>query len=228
MTCYDVAEEFGKPLLCALNRRFDQGILDVYERTRNGAVGDIHIVKTTSRDSPFPPVDYLKISGGIFHDCAVHDIDLICWIVGETPISVYTQANAFNTSVAQLSDVDTVAIVLKFPSGVVAQIDLSRFAAYGYDQRLEVFGNKGMLVNENIRPTAVRFSNAQGTHQPPIYDSFPTRYDQSYKNELDHFLDVIMGKAELRIKKEDTILSFKVVEACENSLKTRNAVVLSN
>lgn len=228
VSCYNEAEKVGKPLFCALNRRFDPGIMDIYARARKGAVGEIHMVKKTSRDSPIPPVEYLKISGGIFHDCAVHDIDIICWIVGEIPTSVYAQAHAFVPGIAELSDVDTVAIVLKFPSGVIAQIDLSRFAAYGYDQRLEVFGNKGMIVNENNRPVAVQLSNTQGTHQLPIYNSFPTRYAESYSRELEHFLDVLVGKAELIIKKEDTLLALKVVEACEKSLKTGNKVSFLN
>lgn len=184
------------------------------------------MIKTTSRDSPCPSVEYLMISGGIFHDCAVHDIDLICWILDEAPSTVYAQAHAFVPDIAKLSDVDTVAIVLKFPSGAIAQVDLSRFAAYGYDQRLEVFGNKGMLVNENLRPAAVQFSSAQGTLHPPLYDSFPTRYAEAYERELDHFVDVVLGKAELRVSKDDTIRALKVAEACETSLKTGTAVAL--
>ena len=214
-------------MLCAFNRRFDPGICALYDASKNGTIGDIHMVKTTSRDSPLPSTDFLKISGGIFHDCAVHDIDVICWILGQAPTIVYAQAHAFLPQIANLSDVDTVAIVLKFPSGTLAQIDLSRFAAYGYDQRLEVFGNKGMLVNDNLRSTALQFSNTQGTHLPPIQYSFPTRYDKAYELEMEHFLDVIAGKDDLKVTKADTMLAVKVASACEISLKTGKAVEFS-
>ena len=86
--CYKAAAEVGKPLFCAFNRRFDPSFSSVRRRVLQGQVGHVHMIKTTSRDSPLPSLDYLKISGGIFHDCAVHDIDLITWILGEYPSKV--------------------------------------------------------------------------------------------------------------------------------------------
>ena len=136
--CYKEASDAGLPLLCAFNRRFDPGFKRVYKQVREGKVGKVHMIKTTSRDYPPPPMEYLRQSSGMFHDCAVHDLDVVCWILGETPVEVYAQGTAQHPEIAAMNDVDTIAIVLKFPSGTLATIDLSRHSSYGYDQRLEV------------------------------------------------------------------------------------------
>lgn len=136
--CYDLAERVERPLFCAFNRRFDHGMCSLRNQVKTGKIGQLYQIKTTSRDSPLPSIAYLKISRGIFHDCAVHDIDMVCWIAGEEPSGVFAQGSAFDPEIGALGDVDTVAIVLKFPSGIIASIDLSRHSTYGYDQRLEV------------------------------------------------------------------------------------------
>ena len=74
----------------------------------------------------------------MLHDCSVHDIDVICWILGEYPRTVYMQAHSFIREIGELGDVDQVNITMKFPSGVIAAIDLNRDSCYGYDQRIEV------------------------------------------------------------------------------------------
>ena len=136
--CYDVAAAMGQPLYCAFQRRFDLGYSKIHRQVREGKLGKIHQVKTTSRDSPVPSIDYLKISHGMYHDCAVHDIDLICWVLDEEPEGVIAQGTTMDPKIAALGDVDTIAIILKFPSGALATINLSRHSSYGYDQRLEV------------------------------------------------------------------------------------------
>ena len=127
-----------KPLFCAFNRRFDPGMSAVYRQVKEGKIGKVYQIKTCSRDSPLPPISFLKISNGMYHDCAVHDIDMICWIVGEVPVGVMALGSTFNNGIKALNDVDTIAIILKFPSGILGSIDLSRHSSYGYDQRLEV------------------------------------------------------------------------------------------
>ena len=141
MECYNLAEQVKQPLYCAFNRRFDSGMSSLQCQVKEGKIGTLFHIKTTSRDSPFPTIAYLKTSKGIFRDCAIHDIDLVCWIVGEKPCSVFAQASAFNPEIAAIGDVDTAVIVLKFPSGVLASIDVNRHSQYGYDQRLEVLNS---------------------------------------------------------------------------------------
>ena len=145
--CYKESYDAGLPLLCAFNRRFDPGFRQVYQQVNEGKIGKVHMIKTTSRDSPLPPIAYLKQSQGMFHDCAVHDLDVVCWIMGEAPVEVFAQGTALHPEIAAMDDVDTIAIVLKFPSGALATIDLSRHSSYGYDQRLEVRCNSSMVDN---------------------------------------------------------------------------------
>ena len=136
-SCYDAAAKVNRPLFCAFNRRFDPGMSKIQQQVKEGKIGQIYQIKTTSRDSPRPSIDYIKISTGMYHDCGVHDIDMVCWIVGEEPVGVMAVGVCFDPEVKVIGDIDTVAIILKFPSGVLATIDLNRHSNYGYDQRLE-------------------------------------------------------------------------------------------
>lgn len=224
--CYDTAKSQNLPLICSFNRRFDPGLRDIYNRTKSGEVGQLQVVKLTSRDSPLPAFDYLKTSKGIYHDCAVHDLDILAWMFGEKPVSVYTTAHSFIKQIGEMNDVDTLAIVLKFPSGGIGMVDISRFSCFGYDQRFEAFGDKGMLVQHNYKPSNVEFSGVNGASTGRIHHSFPERYKESYINALEHFLDVYEGKCAPDITKESTLLSCDIVEACESSLKSGQAVFL--
>ena len=136
--CYNLADKMKCPMLCAFNRRFDPQLSKIRQETVEGKVGQVHHIKMTSRDAPVPSMAYLKISNGIFHDCAVHDVDMACWLAGEKPITVFAQGSAFDPEIEAIGDLDTAAIVLKFPSGALASIALSRHSQEGYDQRLEV------------------------------------------------------------------------------------------
>ena len=136
--CYKEARQMGLPLMCAFNRRFDYGMASVHDRVKDGQVGKPHLIKTTSRDHPFPSIDFLRNSSGMFRDCAIHDIDVICWVMGSFPDEVFAHAHAHHPEIKDIGDIDTVAIVMKFETGAMATIDLSRYSSYGYDQRLEV------------------------------------------------------------------------------------------
>lgn len=218
--CYEMAHKVGKPILCGFNRRFDPSFCYLRDQVQAGTVGQVHMIKTVARDSPLPSVEYLKISGGIFHDCAVHDVDLICWVIGEYPTHVFASATAFIPEVAEMNDYDTVAFTMKFPSGAISMTDLSRFAAYGYDQRLEVFGPKGMVASGNERPYLMTTSTAQGESQPPLLYSFPSRYYDGYINELNHFCDVIQGLDDLQLPGENTLKVSTITTALEKSAAT--------
>ncbi|CAH1775979.1 unnamed protein product [Owenia fusiformis] len=226
-SCYDEAKRAGKPLFCSFNRRYDPALQSIYREVKAGKIGQVQTIKTCARDCPLPPIAYLKTSGGIFHDCAVHDIDLVCWILEEYPCSVFAMAHAHVPEIAAMGDVDSVAIMMKFPSGAIATIDLSRNAKYGYDQRIEAFGDKGMIASENQQPDNVQFSGNDGKLSTPIQHSFPTRYRESYINALQHFLNVLQGKEELAITKTSTLKCNKVATACEESYKTGVSIQLN-
>lgn len=224
--CYKVADNQNLPLLCAFNRRFDPTIRSVFDRVRKDDIGNVQVVKTTSRDSPLPSEGFLRISGGIFHDCCVHDVDIICWMLGEAPHTVFCLAHAFHSHIGAMNDVDTVGVVMKFPSGAIGQIDLSRHAVYGYDQRVEVFGSGGMLTSDNQSTLGATYFHTTGSTQNPIKFSFPQRYSEAYDLELNHFIDVIKQKDDLLISKDDVLRSFNVVEAIEKSFQTGQPVSL--
>ncbi|XP_033641988.1 myo-inositol 2-dehydrogenase-like [Asterias rubens] len=214
--CYDLAEKNGQFLFCAFNRRQDPSIRELHKRVRRGDLGQIQSIKTCSRDSPIPTKEYLKISGGIFHDCAVHDIDVVCWILGEFPDVVYTQAHAFHKNVAELGDVDQVNITMKFASGIIATIDLNREASYGYDQRIEVFGSNGMLeTRNNSKINLVGHLGKNGASSDPVPFSFPQRYADAYREELDYFIDYVLGlDKHVEVTRTDTIMATIIAETC--------------
>jgi len=222
--CYKESEKLGVPLLCGYQRRHDPSFVQLQETCKNGGIGKIHICKTMSRDNPVPTIAYLKISGGIFHDCGSHDIDLCRWILNEDPSEVYAMANAFRKEIAEINDYDTVLITLKYPSGALASIDLSREAVYGYDQRIEVLGSGGMVQAMNRQPTSMVLSNKQGVTIDPNCYSFPQRYEHAYAKELDHFADVVLGKVAPKLTHDDARKVAIIADAAEESARTGKAV----
>jgi len=224
--CFDVALQKQRVLLCAFNRRYDPAFSALQGAVRRGDVGTLHSLSTVSRDCPKPSLDYLKISGGIFHDCIVHDVDLACWVVGQLPVKVFAVASAFDRDISALGDHDTVVVTLVFPGGVLAHCDISREAVYGYDQRLEALGSSGGLSSHNQRPHQLVASNAQGATQVPIHHSFPSRYSEAYLRQLEHFIALTEGSAKLEITKEHVVGVTKVVEALEESVRTGGMITV--
>jgi len=222
--CYDKAKKAGLPLLCSFNRRFDPSFKTLVSRVRAGDLGKLHVVKTVARDSPLPPMDYIKTSNGIFHDCIIHDIDLLCWTIGEFPTKVFASATAHRDDIKSLNDFDTVVLQMTFPGGAFGTTDISRFSVYGYDQRLEAFGPKGMLQCDNQRTQEVKHFTNEGIQDQPIFYSFPSRYDASYKHAFDHFLNVLEGKEELTVTAEQTLKACTIASAAEKSARTGQAV----
>eukprot|EP01104_Vermistella_antarctica_P002710 TRINITY_DN12928_c0_g1_i1.p1 TRINITY_DN12928_c0_g1~~TRINITY_DN12928_c0_g1_i1.p1 ORF type:complete len:355 (-),score=94.39 TRINITY_DN12928_c0_g1_i1:32-1096(-) len=191
--CYQLAKDVDRTLICGFQRRFDPSFGQVRDRVKDGAIGRVLVIRSTSRDSPFPPLEFLKTSGGVFHDCGSHDIDLVRWVVGENPVEVYAIAHSVVDCVKALDDSDQVIMTFKFPGGVLATIDLSRISAYGYDQRLEVHGDKGMIQSNNVSDHAVTYHTAPGATVPPPCYSFPQRFKIAYQQEVNHFVDLIRG-----------------------------------
>ena len=196
------------------------------DRVKNDVIGQVQVIKATSRDSPMPSTGFLNISGGFFHDCGVHDVDLICWIMGEAPQTVFCLAHAFHPHIGAMNDVDTVGVVMKFPSGAIGQIDLSRHAVYGYDHRIEVFGSNGMLTSDNQNSLSSTHYHTKGSTQHPIKFSFPQRYSEAFNLEMNHFIDVIKTKENLQVSKKDVLRASYVIDAIEESCKTGKPVKL--
>jgi len=207
-------------------------------------MGKVHQIRTVARDNPVPSYDYLRISGGIFHDCAVHDMDLCRFLLSSQKsgddqnlevTSVYVQAHCYDPEIAKMNDVDTVHIILQFGNKTNKNVchtttDLSRHGVYGYDQRCEIFAEKGLLCSENVRDSFItqslarnlpngEFSSGHGLVSAPVQYTFAQRYMASYTAELDHFVDLIRNTSTCknRVLPADTILVSLLADACEES-----------
>jgi myo-inositol 2-dehydrogenase / D-chiro-inositol 1-dehydrogenase len=182
----------GVPLMIGFNRRFDPAHRAVRDAVVSGEVGDPQLVRISSRDPAPPPLDYIKVSGGIFLDMTIHDFDMARFVTGSEVVEVYAQgAIRIEPALAAVPDLDTAVVTLTHADECITVIDNSRQAVYGYDQRVEVFGSKGMAASENplAFPGVVR--TAGGTHLPPLPYFFIERYIPSYVREWVAFVDAI-------------------------------------
>ena len=211
-SCFELAEKTDLPLFVGFNRRFDPSFSSLASEVKASKVGQLQMLRVTSRDSPLPTMDYISKSNGIFHDCIVHDFDMLRFITGKDPVEIYTLGSSFVEEIRALNDLDNVLVALKYDNGMIASIDVNRFASYGYDQRIEVFGSKGMLQAENRLPITTLLSNNDGLLKPKIEHSFPTRYREAYQRELEAFRDCILQGAETPITHQDVRMSFILSE----------------
>ncbi|MFM8651736.1 MAG: inositol 2-dehydrogenase [Acidimicrobiaceae bacterium] len=183
------------PLMLGFNRRYDPTHRSVRDSVANGVVGDVHVARITSRDPAPPPVAYAKVSGGIFIDMTIHDFDMARYVVGSEIVSVYaTGAVRIVPEFAEIGDLDTVATMLQHANGAITMIDNSRQAVYGYDQRVEVFGSKGLVGSDNPLMTSTISRNENGTQLAKMPYFFLDRYIPSYIAEWNEFMGVATGK----------------------------------
>ena len=216
-TCFGLAKRNKLPLFVGFNRRFDPSFSSLARGVKEGQVGVLQMLRVTSRDSPLPAMDYIGRSHGIFHDCIVHDFDMLRFITDEDPVEIYTVGSSFVQGISALGDLDNVLVALKYDSGMIASIDVNRFASYGYDQRIEVFGSKGMLQAENRSPVSTVLSSGEGLLRPTIEHSFPTRYREAYRQELAVFTNCVREGTPLPVSHEDVRMSFILSELGEQS-----------
>jgi myo-inositol 2-dehydrogenase/D-chiro-inositol 1-dehydrogenase len=187
-----VVERNKSTLMIGFNRRFDPNIGELESRVRKGAVGDIEIVTVISRDPNPPPAEYIKGSGGLFRDMMIHDFDMARFVMGEVFVVVQAVGSSLvDKAIGIAGDVDTAAVQMQTASGRIAVITNSRRATYGYDQRMEVHGSKGMLSVRNVHNTTVELHDAQGTQADPVQNFFLERYGQAYANEIKSFITAV-------------------------------------
>jgi len=171
----------GARLQVGFNRRFDPAHRSVHDAVRTGTIGDIHLVRISSRDPAPPSLDYIARSGGIFLDMTVHDFDMARFVVGSEVVEVFARgAVRVDPAIGELGDVDTAVVVLRHENGCLTVIDNSRQAEYGYDQRVEAFGSLGMASSGNPSAHTGSLLTAAGSSQPPLPHFFVERYVPSY------------------------------------------------
>jgi myo-inositol 2-dehydrogenase / D-chiro-inositol 1-dehydrogenase len=226
--CLNVVEETKAKLMVGFNRRFDPHFMAARKAIDDGQIGDVEMVTITSRDPGLPPIEYIKRSGGIFRDMTIHDFDMARFLLGEEPMSVNaTAAVLVDKSVGEAGDYDSASVLLQTKSGRQAMISNSRRAVYGYDQRIEVHGSKGMVSAENLRPVSIELANSLGYTRPPIHDFFMTRYAQAYANELASFIVAIEKGSAISPSGADGLAALALADAALKSVKEKRQIVLA-
>ncbi|MCF8277599.1 MAG: Gfo/Idh/MocA family oxidoreductase [Flavobacteriales bacterium] len=222
-TCFALAREHGKALHLGFQRRLDKNFVALKRRLPE--LGAAKIVKASSRDNPKPSYEYLSISGNIFHDMLIHDFDMLMFLFGaQVPQTVFAAGHTYDATIKGFNDYDTVLVSIKFANGLVCSIDTSRTSAYGYDQRIEVFGEKGMATVDNERNNAVNvYTEAGGNHEPFNY-SFPQRYKDAYLEELLQFSEGIQNGVFTNVAETECVLSHELADAALESIKAGEAI----
>ncbi|MGH7050866.1 MAG: inositol 2-dehydrogenase [Acetobacteraceae bacterium] len=220
------ASRLGARAMVAFNRRFDPSAAALRAAIDRGEIGEVRQVILTSRDPEPPPPSYVASSGGIFRDMTIHDFDLARWLLGEEPNEVFATAGALvDPAIGQAGDFDTLMIVMRTASGRQCHINNCRQASYGYDQRIEVFGARGMLLNDNLRPSTLRRYDSQATEiREPLLNFFLERYQDAYRLELDAFLAAVEAKQPMPLTLEDGRRALRLADAALESANSARAV----
>jgi myo-inositol 2-dehydrogenase / D-chiro-inositol 1-dehydrogenase len=185
-------DEAGIPVQIGFNRRFDPAHESVARAVAEGTIGDVHLVRISSRDPAPPPMEYVRGSGGIFLDMTIHDFDMARYVTGSEVVEVFARgAVRVDPAFADADDVDTAVVTLTHENGCLTVIDNSRETAYGYDQRVEAFGALGMAASENPLAHTGVVRTANGTSAPALPHFFLDRYVPSYVREWEAFVDAV-------------------------------------
>ena len=221
-------KEAGVKLQVGFNRRFDHNFANIRSMVNEGKIGDVHIVKITSRDPEPPSAQYAAVSGGMFIDMTIHDFDMACFMAGSEVTEVYANATCLvDPAIGEAGDVDTAIISLKFANGAIGVIDNSRRAAYGYDQRVEVFGSKGAAMASNDTPTNVVYMGADGVvADKPLY-FFLERYMQSFRDEMLQFVDAVLEDKPVPATGVDGLNAILIALAAKKSVAEGRPVLIS-
>ncbi len=224
----DAVAKAGVKLQVGFNRRFDHNFAHVRSLINEGKVGNLELIKITSRDPEPPPAEYAAVSGGMFLDMTIHDFDMARFLAGSDVTEVYASAACLvDPAIGEAGDIDTAIINLKFENGALGVIDNSRRAAYGYDQRIEVFGSLGAAMAANDTPTNVTVMNADGvTTDKPLY-FFLERYMQSFRDEMIQFVDAVLEDKPTPTTGNDGLNSILVALAAKKSVAEGRPVKIS-
>jgi myo-inositol 2-dehydrogenase/D-chiro-inositol 1-dehydrogenase len=225
--CLKTVSQTDAKLMIGFNRRFDPHFQALKATIEGGDIGEVEQITITSRDPGLPPHEYIGVSGGIFRDMTIHDFDMARFLLDEEIVQVYATAAALvDPSIRELDDYDTATVVLTTASGKQATILNSRRASYGYDQRIEVHGSKGMVQAENQRPVSIEVATAQGYTRPTLHDFFMTRYIDAYAAELNAFMEGLKSGTAMAPNGQDGLDALTLADAALESVRSGKAVSL--
>jgi myo-inositol 2-dehydrogenase/D-chiro-inositol 1-dehydrogenase len=213
-------------LLMGFNRRFDPHFATLKAEIEAGAIGALESLNIVSHDPAPPPIAYVKVSGGLFRDMAIHDFDTARWLLGEPPTEVFARASCLvDPAIGAAKDVDTAKTLLRTRSGRLCLISNSRRSGYGYDQRIEAFGATGMLRAGDVTASAVETWTEPGAAADRFQSFFLDRYAQAYRAELAHFAEVVEG-VEPKVGLPEALAALALAAAAEESVRTGAPVSL--
>jgi myo-inositol 2-dehydrogenase / D-chiro-inositol 1-dehydrogenase len=223
--CLRVVADQKARLMVGFNRRFDPNFRAARARIDAGEIGDVEMVSITSRDPGPPPLEYMARSGGLFRDMTIHDFDMARFLLGEEPASVTAVGSVLvDKAIGGVPDIDSAAVTLVTATGKIAQISNSRRASYGYDQRIEVHGSKGMVRAENIHESTVEVAGEQGFRRPPLMNFFIERYMPAYYAEVAAFVAAVNDGRPPQPDGESGLQALILAEAAVRSSDGRRTV----
>ncbi len=219
--CSAAVQESGITCMLGFNRRFDPQFSHLKAQMDAGVIGKLETLIITSRDPAPPPAQYIAVSGGLFRDMMIHDFDMARWLLGEEPTRLYATGSVLvDPAIGEAGDVDTASVTLSTQSGAIAIITNSRRASYGYDQRIEAFGEKGMLQANNQLENTVKFAGADGVTAAKPQFFFLQRYADAYRIELTHFVQSLQNGTAPATNEQDGLAALRLADAAVQSLKT--------
>ena len=232
--CAAAVKAAGVACMIGFQRRFDPTFAEAQARLARGEIGVPEMLVITSRDPGAPPAQYLKASGGIFRDMLIHDFDIFRWILctdlgdgGDEADTLYATGSVLVApEIATVGDIDSSVVTIRTKKGRLCQINTSRRAAYGYDQRFEVLGSKGLLQCGNHRPTEVVQSDANGVRADKPEHFFLQRYREAYRLELAHFFECLQSGRPFRTTVADGVEAQKLADAATQSWQSGKVVPL--
>lgn len=228
--CRDEIADYGVPVQIGFNPRYDPNHLALREAVRSGAIGKVEQIVITSRDPGPPSLDYLRVSGGLYRDMMIHDFDLARFVLGaDEPVEVSAMGSVLvDPAIATVDDIDTAMVVMRTAAGVLCHINCSRRAVYGYDQRLEVFGDAGMVITGNRHPTTVeRYTATAAAAKDPVVNFFFERYPEAFEAEINDFIDAVEGGRAPSVTFEDGRRALMLADAATESRKTGRTITVS-
>jgi myo-inositol 2-dehydrogenase/D-chiro-inositol 1-dehydrogenase len=222
------AQKTDLPILVGFSRRFDSNHIGIREALQNGEIGKLEMMHITARDPKPPPLSYVKVSGGQFRDQTIHFFDMLRWLAGEDPVEVYaTGAALVEPAIAKAGDIDTSMLILKFASGALCHINCSRRADYGYDERVELFGSKGMAVSRRKPRREVTLYHRGFVTSDGLHPGWFERMEPTFYRALDTFIQAAEGKSVEYPTLIDGLKAQIIAEAAVESLRTNQPVKIT-
>ena len=222
--CKKRISKYNPKIQIGFNRRYDPAHNSLKQNLLKGKIGKLEKIIITSRDPEPPPINYLKTSGGIFKDMMIHDFDLARLYAGNDEFdSIFATGQRFsNKKLKKINDLDLATVVMKTKKGVQCIITNSRHCSFGYDQRIELFGSKGMIISDNQRDLeTILYSKNSTDNKTPLKKFFIERYSEAYKIQLNDLVKICKKKSKPLADFEDGRKSLILAEIANKSFKSK-------